>query len=241
LEDKTAGLHMDESQGMPGFFILKSGSKGHFIRSTSLFLYEVLRGGKNMKNTKRSILFCLIIAFVAASTVVSAQEKAPLGNSNFALKLDYIAFTDSHFSSAGNTYDGFYIGLEGYGKITPNVYLGGEIGTGTNSDIGGEEITFVPFELNVKYATAAARNVVIDLGAGLSYSSVEIQYLPLFGTAQEARSDWLFGGQVFADLTYKINWFSIGVNGKYQITENFKNENIDLNNYRLGVQFGMVF
>jgi hypothetical protein len=172
---------------------------------------------------------------------VSAQEKAPLGNSNFALKLDYIAFTDSHFSEAGNAYDGLYIGLEGYGKITPNLYLGGEIGAGTNVEVGGEAISFVPVELNLKYGKESARNFVVDFGAGLSYSSVEIQYQPLFGVAQEKRSDWLFGGQVFADLTYKINWFFIGVNGKYQITEDFKDESIDLSNYRLGVQLGMVF
>ncbi len=187
------------------------------------------------------LLFCLISAFVVASTVVSAQEKAPLGNSNFVLKLDYIAFTDSHFGAAGNASDGLYIGLEGYGRITSNLYVGGEIGAGTNIDIGGEEITFVPVELNLKYAKEAARNFVVDFGAGLSYSSVEIQYRPLFGAAQEKRSNWLFGGQVFADLTYKINWFSIGVNGKYQITEDFKDESIDLSNYRLGVQLGMVF
>ena len=190
---------------------------------------------------KRLIFFCLIGAFVVGSTDVSAQQTAPLGNSNFALKLDYIVFTDSHFDEVGNANDGLYIGLEGYGKITPNLYLGGEIGAGTNIEIGGEEITFVPVELNLKYAKEAARNIVVDFGAGLSYSSVEIQNRSLFGAAQEKRSDWLFGGQVFADLTYKINWFSIGVNGKYQITEDFKDESIDLSNFRLGVQLGMVF
>jgi hypothetical protein len=190
---------------------------------------------------KRLMLFCLIGAFVVASTAVSAQEKAPLGNGNFAVKLDYIVFTDGHFDDVGNEDDGLYIGLEGYGKITSNLYLGGEIGTGTNIDLGGEEITFVPVELNLKYAKEAARNFVVDFGAGLSYSSVEIQYRPFFGAAREKRDDWLFGGQVFADLTYKINWFSIGVNGKYQITEDFKDEGIDLSNYRLGVQLGIVF
>jgi len=190
---------------------------------------------------KRLIFFCLIGAFVVASTSVTAQQKAPLRNSNFVLKLDHIVFTDSHFDEAGNANDGLYIGLEGYGNITPNLYLGGEIGVGTNIEIGGEEITFIPVELNMKYAKEAARNFVVDFGAGLSYSSAEIQYRPLFGAAQEKRSNWLFGGQVFVDLTYIINWFSIGVNGKYQITEDFKDESIDLSNYRLGVQLGIMF
>jgi hypothetical protein len=190
---------------------------------------------------KRLMLFCLAGAFVMTSTVVSAQEKAPLGKGNFAVKLDYIAFTDDYFDESGNEDDGLYIGLEGYGEITPNWYLGGEVGTGTNIDLGGESITFVPIEVNLKYAKEAARNFVIDFGAGLSCSYVEIQYRPFFGAAQEERDDWLFGGQVFADLTYKIQWFSIGVNGKYQITEDFKDEGVDLSNYRLGVQLGIVF
>jgi hypothetical protein len=189
----------------------------------------------------RLMLFCFIIACIVTSTVVSAKEKAPLGNGNFAVKLDYIAFTDSHFDAAGNENDGLYVGLEGYGKITPNVYLGGEVGTGTNIALGGEDVTFAPVELNVKYAKEAARNVVADFGTGLSYSSVEIQKSPFLGPAQKERSDWLFGGQVFADLTYKINWFSIGINGKYQITEEFNDEGIDLSNYRLGAQLGILF
>jgi hypothetical protein len=186
--------------------------------------------------------FCLIIAFVVESTFVSAQEKAPLGNGNFVLKLDYIAFTDSHFDVAGIANEGSYIGLEGYGKITPNLYLGGEIGVGGNMAImGGESLTFFPYELNIKYAMEAARNFVVDFGTGLSYSSVWIQYCQPFGACQEVRSDRLLGGQVFADLTYKMNWFSIGVNGKCQITEAFKGESINLSNKRLGVQLGLVF
>lgn len=190
---------------------------------------------------KRSIGFFIIGACIVSSTVASAMEKAPLGNGNFAVKLDYIVFTDSYFDRHGNQDDGLYLGLEGYAKITPNLYLGGEIGTGSNIEIAGEEITFIPCELNVKYATEAARNLVMDAGAGLSYSSVELQYSALLGSAQASRSDWLFGGQVFADLTYKIHLFTIGFNGKYQITDNFKAEGIDLSNFRLGVQMGMAF
>jgi len=190
---------------------------------------------------KKLLWFCLIIAFVVESTFVSAQEKAPLGNGNFALKLDYITFTDSHFDVAGIEKIGSYIGLEGYGKITPNLYLGGEIGVNVNMTNLGETVTFVPIELNLKYAMEAARNFVVDFGAGISYSSVEIQYCPWFGPCQEQGSDRLFGGQVFADLTYKMNWFSIGINGKYQITEAFKDASINLSNYRLGVQLGLLF
>jgi len=189
---------------------------------------------------KRLILFFFIGAFVVTSTVASAIEKAPLGSGNFAVKTDYIGFTDDYFDRNDNQDDGLYLGIEGYGKITPNLYLGGEIGIGFNME-GREEIHFIPVELNMKYAIEAARDFVVDVGAGFSYSSVEIQYTSLFGTDQKSRSDWLFGGQVFADLTYQIHRFTIGFNGKYQITEDFKGEGIDLSNFRLGVQMGMVF
>jgi hypothetical protein len=193
---------------------------------------------------KKSLWFCLIITFVVEATFVSAQEKAPLGNGNFVLKLDHITFTDSHFDVAGIEKNGSYIGLEGYGKITPNLYLGGEIGIGTMV----LELVFIPIELNLKYAMEAARNFVVDFGTGISYSFVEAGESGSFNyfgapvvTAPENRSDWLFGGQVFAGLTYKINWFSIGVQGKYQITEAYKDASINLSNYRLGVSLGLVF
>lgn len=189
----------------------------------------------------KPIFFSLLAAVILVSTNVSAEEKAPLGDGNFAVKLDYIAFTDSHFDKPGNEDDGLYLGIEGYGKVYSSFYLGGEIGTGTNIDLGGEEITFQPVELNLKYAMETARNLVIDAGAGISYSFVEIQDRPLFGTAGEKREDWLLGGQIFSDLTYKIKRFTIGVNAKYQLTQDFRDENISLSNYRLGMQLGAVF
>jgi hypothetical protein len=190
---------------------------------------------------KRLFLVSICIVFVMAPAPTQAQEIAPLGNSNFALKLDYINFTNDHFDSP-NSSDGMYVGLEGYGKIKANLYLGGEVGTAVNLDlISGEDINFVPFELNLKYATEVAPNFVVDFGAGVSYSKVELTYDPLFGPAQRERSDWLLGGQFFADLTYKINWFSVGGNAKYQITEDFQNESLDLSNWRIGVQIGITY
>jgi len=189
---------------------------------------------------KRLFLFSTIIVFIMASTSVYAEERARLGNGNFALKLDYIVFTDGHFDDPGNEDDGLYIGIEGYGEIIPNLYLGGELGQGINIGILGEDISFVPIELNVKYAIEAARNLVIDFGAGISYSYVELRDLDPFGSGRD-EDDWLFGGQFFGDLTYKIRWFSIGVNAKYQITEDFRNEDFDLSNLRVGAQIGVMF
>jgi hypothetical protein len=50
-----------------------------------------------------------------------------------------------------------------------------------------------------------------------------------------------FGARFFMDITYKINWFSIGVNAKYPVTEDFRDEGLDLHNYRVGFQVGIMF
>ncbi len=190
---------------------------------------------------KRLFLLSIIIVFILASTSVYAEERAPLGKGNFAVKLDYIVFTDDHFDNPGNEDDGLYIGLEGYGEIIPRLYLGGEVGGAVNISLGGEEISFFPIELNLKYAIEAAHNFVIDFGAGVSYSYVELRDQNPFGSGWDERDDWLFGGQFFADLTYKIHWFSIGVNAKYQVTQDFRDDDFDLSNLRLGAQIGVMF
>jgi hypothetical protein len=220
---------------------------------------------------KKVWLMSICMVLVMTCAAVHAQEKAPLGNTNFAVKLDYIAFTDDHWNDAGED-DGLYIGLEGYFELTPNWYLGGEVGTATNIDLdvfGGlwagpilrsgladevegveNDISFVPVELNLKYAMEAVSNFVVDFGGGLSCSYVELDRPVYFlhpelentvTSRTESRDEWLFGAQVFADLTYKIRWFSIGVNGKYQITEDFKDDDFDLSNWRLGAQIGIIF
>jgi hypothetical protein len=202
--------------------------KGKIIKS--LFLISIY------------LLFAMTSEALCAQDIAAPQEKAPLGKGNFALKLAYINFTDDHFDERGSSDSGVYFGLEGYGRIMPNFYLGGEIGRAFNVDLlGGEEIDFIPIELNLKYAIEAARNFVVDLGVGVSYSYVEIQYDPFLGPKEEKRDDWLLGGQVFTDLTYKIGWFAIGVDAKYQMTEDFKEENVDLSNWRLGIHIGGVF
>lgn len=57
------------------------------------------------------------------------------------MNVDYIAFTDLHFGGPGHEDRGLYLGLEGYGEITPNWHLGGEIGTGdTGTYLAKQEI-----------------------------------------------------------------------------------------------------
>lgn len=214
---------------------------------------------------KRLWLMLIGIAFVMICANVQAQEKAPLGNGNLAVKLDYIAFTDDFFKNPPDEDldaedASAYVGLEGYGKIAPDLYFGGEIGYSA-LDLGRWHLFFdhrdlvidIMFtELNLKYAKDLGHNFVVDVGAGLSYDKATVtfekhEWIGGTHTVTESReeTDWLLGGQIFADLTYKIRWFSIGINGKYQVTEAFHDAttgyDFDLTNWRLGMQIGIVF
>ena len=202
---------------------------------------------------KKILFLSLLVLFVFASASVYAAEKYALGAGNVALKIDYINFTDSAFDKI-DLKGGVYVGLEAYTAIYPNLYLGLESGwAGTKNDdtisIGqfadvdvDLKTTFVPIELNLKYAIPLDPNWVIDLGGGVSYSYFKIKAEEI----DESKDDWVFGGQVFADINYKLSkeWF-IGINGKYQFTEELKFDNFDTktkaDNWRVGANIGIMF
>jgi len=195
---------------------------------------------------KKFLLMLLIIAFVCTASTVYAAQKAPLGSGNLAVKLDWIKFTDSVLKDV-DVDSGFYIGLEGYGEVAPNWYLGMEAGyanpDGTVNVLGvnvDTEVTYVPIELNIKYAAAVAESVVLDLGLGGSYNYVE-EKASSAGFTPAKVDDWLWGGQAFMDLNFTINQFFLGISGKYQITQKFKDSDYNYNNWRLGGQIGVMF
>ena len=72
---------------------------------------------------KKIFLLSLILVFVFASTTLYAAEKYSLGNSNIALKVDYLNFTEDVFDTI-DLESGVYVGLEGYYAVYPNLYLG---------------------------------------------------------------------------------------------------------------------
>jgi outer membrane protein W len=193
-----------------------------------------------------------MLVFVFASTTLYAAEKYALGMGNIALKVDYINFTEDVFDNI-DLDNGIYLGLEGYYTIYPNLYLGLEAGwAGTSNDgdieIDGEkrnvdiDVTFVPIELNLKYVFELDPNWSIGVGAGISYSFFEIEANKI----DESVDDWVFGGQVFADVNYKMSkeWF-IGINAKYQFTDDLEFDNVDTStsadNFRIGAQIGYMF
>jgi hypothetical protein len=202
---------------------------------------------------RKLFLFSLIAVFVFSSSSVFAQmrgpSRAPLGFGNFALKVDYIDFTDGDLKDL-NADTAAYVGIEGYGLIAPNFYLGTEIGYANpdgrvNDAFFGHidtDVTFAPIELNLKYAVNAGTNLVIDFGAGVSTTYVEVEQTvstPDF-VAFVSDNDWLFGGQFFVDMYYTTNQFFIGINAKYHATEDFQ-DFVNLSNWRVGGQIGLRF
>jgi hypothetical protein len=203
---------------------------------------------------KKIVLFLAVISFIAMTSVAYGAEKVLIGNGNIALKMDYLQFTESALEDLDND-ECFYIGLEAYNKITSNLYVGMEIGYATsdgsaqvvntelqrvNSDT---ELTFVPIELNLKYAIDITPRLVVDFGAGVSYNWMK-EEISARGSSSSGE-DWLWGGQFFAALNYKIDRFFIGINGKYQLTEDFEIDNhetdVNANNWRIGGQVGIMF
>jgi hypothetical protein len=182
-----------------------------------------------------------------ASTVVSAQEKAPLGVGNLALKVDYIAFTEDDLEDA-DVDSGLYLGIEGFGEVTPNLYLGLEVGYAVNME--GEfdieffaeepdvDLTYIPVEVNLKYAAELSPHFIIDVGAGVSYNYAEIE---VSNGVSDSEDEWLLGGQFFVDLNYTFDTFFLGINGKYQITEEGDDLEVSFDNWRIGGQIGFFF
>jgi len=198
---------------------------------------------------KKVMLLCLIGAFLMTSTVVSAQEnqeKAPLGAGNLALKVDYIAFTENDLEDL-DVDSGLYLGIEGFGEIAPNLYLGLEVGyafvqSGDFFDLDlfsdklDVDLTYIPVELNAKYTAEVSPHFVIDFGAGLSYNYAKIDVQDVVD-----ESEWLFGGQFFVDLNYTFDQFFLGINGKYQLTEEGDDLEVSFDNWRIGGQIGFFF
>ena len=208
---------------------------------------------------KKILLAALTIVCIFASASADAADKYALGDMNVALKVDYFAFTEDVFGDV-DLDEGVYVGLEGYYGVMPDLYLGLEVGwAGTSNDddinIAGDlvdtdvDVTLVPVELNLKYVIEASPEWIIGIGAGVSYNYFEVEIDPK-GYSDADEDDWVWGGQLFADVNYKMSeqWF-MGVNGKYQFTEDLefdvRGEDVETDtsadNWRLGVQIGMIF
>ncbi len=182
---------------------------------------------------KKSLLMSIGLVLMLATAGLAAEEEAALGNYLFGAKAGYIGFTDGVWAH-GAVGDSLYLGLEGYAEITRNIYLGGEVGYVSSEEVTdaflgytvghNRQLTFIPMELNVKYAIEVAPHFTFDFGAGMSFnyaSPAEELFLYIYEASYED-SGWLFGGQLFADLTYRIKRFFMSVSWKYQITQTYE-------------------
>jgi hypothetical protein len=189
-------------------------------------------------------------AMVLVAASVQAQQRYPLGGGNVALKVDYLRFTDSDVKDLGLE-NAVYIGGEAFVPVwNPNFYLGIEAGYAWSSggvDILGFnvdlDLDYVPFEFNAKYVFELNPRLTLDLGGGISYSYMNVD--TSVNGASAGEDDWVFGGQFFADLNYKMGQWFIGANAKYQITEDISLAGIDTDvsasNFRVGGQVGFMF
>ena len=178
-----------------------------------------------------------VVALVAATPVaLHAQDTAPLGKGAVSVMFGYVVF-----SEGADELDGIYLGLEGYRRVGTNLYLGAEVAQASSiAAVFGDEMTLVPLQINVKYARGVGSNFVVAGGAGLSYSYAEYYDFRILDPSVTSNA-WLFGGQIFGDLVYRIKWFDFGISAKYQLVEDFEEVSADFSNLRLGIQAGVIF
>ncbi|UCC71662.1 MAG: hypothetical protein JSV86_14945, partial [Gemmatimonadota bacterium] len=96
---------------------------------------------------KKSVLVAVFALVAVAPVALHAQDTAPLGKGNLSVKFGYVVF-----SEGADEDDGIYLGVEGYGRVASNLYLGGEVAAAYGMALLSDEMTLVPLEVNVKYA-----------------------------------------------------------------------------------------
>jgi hypothetical protein len=184
------------------------------------------------------------IAFICVASALipqtlRAQGEATIEHGYAALTVGYVDFFDEFFEPES---DGVQSGLQLYMRVHPEVLVGVEIGSSANFTLFvGEEITVSPIELNGKYVRPLGRRFVAGVGAGLSYSRVAYDANTIFSTGSEEQVEWLFGGQLFADVAVRV-WHLIGgLAIKYQTTQGFPEASWNASNWRVGPYVGVSF
>ncbi|UCG77603.1 MAG: outer membrane beta-barrel protein [Nitrospirota bacterium] len=177
-------------------------------------------------------LLVLIFVFIISGSVFAAGRE-PLGIGHFAVKLDYLKFSDSSLESS-DVDTGIYAGVEAFTEMMPDLYFGGEVGYASSSG-SGIDISYIPVEINLKYAVQPGEGLVAAVGGGFSYNYATISA----GTSDE--SDWLYGGQFFAEIDLKRDQYFFGAEMKLQLTEGYKDTSTNFNNWRIGARAGLLF
>ena len=208
---------------------------------------------------KTKLFFAVMLCFAVISTpCVQAQT----WGTEFAVKVDYFHFTDSQIKNL-NSQDGVYVGLEVYKQLfCPNLFFGIAIGwAGPSGNVSGlvstdflpvyvsadTSIDYVPIEFNIKYVIPISKcfNVAFGAGGSLNYFSLSTNMLTSGVVLRSSDSDWVWGGQFFGEINYRVsNWF-IGADIKYQLTEDLRLFGVDsqagADNFRAGGRIGFTF
>ena len=184
---------------------------------------------------KMRIFLLMLFALLPA---LSAQAAAAfMDQVTFGLKTGVIGFT----SPAAEDLDvesGPYLGLEAFQRISERLHLGGELGYARSSGsipLVKTELTYVPIELNLKYAGAVTPQVDFTLGSGVSYNYARFE-ADCLGTCFAATEEWRPGLQLFGGVRFNAPPYLLGMEGKMQVSEEK-----DLDNWRLTAQAGYRF
>ncbi len=183
---------------------------------------------------RNAFVVTTVIVVLACPVALPAQD-APLGKLDVAVQFGYVVF-----SAGAVEDDGIYLGLAGYGRVAANVYLGVEAASSANMTVGTDEMSLTPLEVNVKYARAIGSGLVLAGSAGVSYARAEFLDHRIPGPDVKY-DEWLFGGQLGADLLFRAARLALGVNAKYQLVQDFEQVAADFSNLRIGLQAGVVF
>jgi len=184
---------------------------------------------------KSSFVPTALVLLLAAPAALYGQDRAPLGKVDIGVKLGYVAFSEGIEED-----DGVYLGVAVYGNVAPYLYVGAEAAAASSMGVFDDEMRLAPFELNVRYARGIGSSFIFAGGAGLTYAYAEFQ-VDIFDGEDLKYDEWLLGGQIFADLVFRIAWFDLGVNAKYQLVQDFEPVEADFSNLRLGLQAGVIF
>lgn len=180
-----------------------------------------------------------------AETALHPGE-SPLGRHHFWFKFGQTDFRDDTVAVWGVD-QGTYYGLEYYYAVGPAYHVGGEIGAtsaegGVTSDSESiRDFGFYSLEFNNKWMFDLHHGGAADIGFGGAVFWVDGEEVAFWdgGESFVPLASFGYGAQVFADLTWRVNHFLIGVDAKYQFA--FDWLYLNYSNLRFGVHVGMAF
>ena len=201
------------------------------------------------KSPLKRILIISVCFVIAVSGPLMAQEESLLGRYHGSVGFDYVLMQHDTFAFDDA---GIRLLMKGYGHLGDDWYLGGEASAGGNLSLFlAPSIGTVALEVNGKRAFGLTRHLILGLGAGVSWTNLEYidSHWSLFSETPEERvEDWVLGAQVFADLTFRIEWATVGLSVKQTVTQDVDvveqlddiESDWDVSSLSIGVQAGFL-